>query len=254
VLAGRHAHAGRRGVRVGLARANIATRSILGRKIGTWARRYTTAATATAQPQSQNATQRDQTDKERGSEAAPKGTKYQPKLRPGAACHPVRTLRHPPKRAAPPQRHGRHRMSHARTGAAPPPQRCDSLLMQSEFPTETARGVHVPVCILTPALRRLRAGVRISTLRYAYVRYIVALHVRRCEHDWLATCAQRCSEGPGGTLWCQPPVDFSSCSSTVSVGRLAQYSRQRSHCDRCRGRYGTVGNWVLGSGDTGAHE
>ena len=135
-----------------IARTNIATRSILGRKIGTWARRYTTAATATAQPQSQNATQRDQTDKERGSEVAPKGTKYQPKLRPGAACHPVRTLRHPPKRAAPPQRHGRHRMSHARTGAAPPPQRCDSLLMQSEFPTETARGVHAPVCILTRAL------------------------------------------------------------------------------------------------------
>ena len=44
-----------------IARANTTIHSILGRKIGTLARRYATAATATAQPQSQNATQRDQT-------------------------------------------------------------------------------------------------------------------------------------------------------------------------------------------------
>jgi hypothetical protein len=101
-----------------IARANTLIRSILGRKIGTWARQYTTAATATAQPQSQNATQRDQTYKERRPRVAPKGTKHQPELRPGAARRPARTPCGPPTRAVPPHRHGRRRMAAARPAAA----------------------------------------------------------------------------------------------------------------------------------------
>ena len=49
---------------------------------------------------------------------APKGTKHQPELRPGAARRPARTPCGPPTRAVPPHRHGRRRMAAARPAAA----------------------------------------------------------------------------------------------------------------------------------------
>ena len=111
-----------------IARANIATRSILGRKIGTWARRYTTTATATAQPQSQNATQRDQTDKERGRKRRRKAPSISPSSAPALpaalSVHSAATApRAPPYGRGKARRHTRaapRRRRHAATAAPAP--------------------------------------------------------------------------------------------------------------------------------------
>ena len=56
--------------------------------------------------------------KQRGPRTAPKGAKLPAQLRLAAACRPACTAYGPPTRAAPPQRHGRRRMTAARPAAA----------------------------------------------------------------------------------------------------------------------------------------
>ena len=92
------------------------------------------------------------------SKVAPKGTKHQPQLGPAAACRPARTPcrpartpGRPPTRAAPPLRHGRHRMAAARPGAAAQErQRAPGATLRRQLPREPYPST-APPCARVPS-------------------------------------------------------------------------------------------------------
>ena len=96
---------------------------------------------------------------QRWPKVAPKGTEHPAHLEPAAACRPARTPRRPPTRAAPPQRHGRRRMTAARpAGAAQERWWAPGATLRRQLSHEPYRSALPPLRLR--AVRSARTAVR----------------------------------------------------------------------------------------------